>query len=99
MDEDKTMPLDAWAIRRREWDARHGELLVGEWHRPSQWVRRGGIVGGIVTVCGRVYTPDEIQLVGQPKRAAFEQDQQCTSCIITAARNGLTLTEHYDKED
>ena len=58
------IPKDAWAIRQEQWDAYNGEILVAPWHRTAQWIRRDGTVSGIVTVCNRVYHPQEVMLAG-----------------------------------
>lgn len=59
------IPVDARYMQYWSWDALMGEAHTGPWHRTDQWLRRSdGLVGGLVTICKRVYTPQTVKITG-----------------------------------
>ena len=84
------VPQDAWAFRVKQWLARTGETLFGEWHRTKQWVRREGIYSGLVTHCGRVYSGEQMEMAGDPSK--LPEGRMCFACFGLHDRHDLDVT-------
>jgi hypothetical protein len=79
------IPEDAAGVRQRRFV--NGEELVAPWHRTMYWIRREGVVEGVITACERVYHPNEVELLGSARpwtdhtrQVPPEWDPKCTKC-------------------
>jgi hypothetical protein len=76
----RDIPLDAWAVRARNY-TEDAEMLVGSWHETLFWFRRDGVVSGIVTHCQMVYKAMDVELIGASPDQKTPDGPLCDECF------------------